>query len=237
MSEEVDCRICEHYGLVYEEYPSEDESILVYSFHKCSAFNKIYFSVSELEEEYKTCSKKSIKIGYGTPREILKEIQLINISFKQISGTKEVLIKITPDVASFMSAPCYSLIDFESKIGALASLLEINIKALREIVSSYENDWKGLKLLEVFFVEKNMYTDDLKNSLDILRDITTLRNKIAPYHTPSEKEALEILKNLGIALTASSPKEWERNADILLRKFLSALQKLREFLSPLALEA
>ena len=236
MNEELDCRVCDHYELVYEEYPSNDEPILVFSFHRCSAFNKIYFSTSELEKEYKSCSRKSIRIGYGIPGEIIKEIQLINLSFRQIVGKKEDLIKITPEQSSFISSPCHSWVDFVTKIGALASILEMNIEALREVISSYEDNWRGLKLLEALFVERRRYNNDLKIVLNLLRDIVTLRNKIAPYHPPSEREAAEVLKRLGITLTASSPAEWQRNADILLRKFLSALQKLREQLSSVALE-
>jgi len=236
MNEEFDCRVCDYYELVYEEYPSNDEPILVFSFHRCSAFNKIYFSIGELEKAYKSCSKKSIKIGYGIPGETIKEIKLINLSFRQIIGKKEDLIKITPEQSSFISSPCQSWVDFATKIGALASVLEMNIDALREVISSYEDNWRGLKLLETLFVERGKYNDDLKMAFNLLRDIVTLRNKIAPYHPPSEKEAAEILKRLGITLTASLPTEWQRNADILLKKFLSALQKLREQLSSVALE-
>lgn len=236
MKEELDCRICEHYEVVYEEYPSSDEPILVYSFHKCSILNKIYFSLSELREAYNICTQKSIKIGYGIPGEILKEIQLINLSFRQISGKKENLLKITPEQSSFISAPCYSLVDFTSKVGALASLLEMNIEILREVVSKYEDDWKGIKLLETLLMEKGKYSDDLKTAITTLRDIVTLRNKIAPYHLPSEREASEILKRFGISLSASSPTEWQKKGDILLKKFLYSLQKLREILSSIALE-
>lgn len=236
MKEELDCRICEHYELIYEEYPSADEIILVYSFHKCSALSKIYFSQSELEEAYKSCSQKSIKIGYGVPGEILKEIQLINLAFRQITGKKEDLMKITPGQSSFISSPCYSWVDFTNKIGALASILEMNVEALRKVVSTYNKDWRSLKLLTVLFEERGKYTDELKKEIDLLRSIITLRNKIPPYHPPSEKESQEILKKLGIVLTASSPTEWQRNADTLLKKFLLALQKIRENLSSLALE-
>ena len=236
MKEELDCRICEHYEVVYEEYPSNDEPVLAYSFHKCSILNKIYFSVSELREAYNICTQKSIKIGYGIPSEILKEIQLINLSFRQISGEKENLIKITPEQSSFISAPCYSSVDFTNKVGALASLLDMNIGILRKVVTKYEEDWKGIKLLEILLMEKGKYSDDLKTAITTLKNIVKLRNKIAPYHPPSEREASEILKGFGISLAASSPTEWQKNADILLKKFLHSLQKLREVLSSLALE-
>lgn len=236
MNEELDCRVCDYYELVYEEYPSNDEPILVFSFHRCSAFNKIYFSIGELEKAYKTCFKKSIKIGYGIPGEIIKEINLINLSFRQIINKKENLIKITPEQSSFISSPCQSWVDFVTKIGALASVLEMNIDALRKVISSYEDNWKGLKLLETLFVERGKYNDNLKMAFNFLRDIIMLRNKIAPYHSPSEKEAKEVLKKIGITLTASLPTEWQKNADILLNKFLSALRKLRERLSSIALE-
>ncbi len=144
-------------------------------------------------------------------------------------------MKITPEQSSLMSAPCYSLVDFTSKIGPLASLLEMNVKALRKVLSTYEENWKSVKLLNALFEEKNKYSNEIKNAIDLLKDIITLRNKIAPFHPPSERESSEILKKLGIVLTASSTTEWQRNADILLNKFLSALQKIREHLSSLAL--
>jgi len=235
MSEELDCRVCEHYELVYEEYPSEENPIMVFSFHKCNAFDRIYFSILELKEAYTNCPKKSIRIGYGIPGEIIKEINLINLSFRQISGEKKNLIKITPEQSSVVAAPCYSVVDFERKVGVLVTLLDMDIKMLRKVVSTYEENWKGITLLERLFIERGKYSNDTKTAITTLRDIVALRNKIVPYHRPS-KEAIEILKNLGINLAASSPTEWQNNADILLRKFLWALQKIREELSSLALE-
>lgn len=142
-----------------------------------------------------------------TPRQIIGEI----------IGEKEDLIKITPEQSSFISAPCYSWTDFTNKIGALASLLEMNVEALRKVLPTYEKSWKGVKLLKALFEEKGKHSDEVENAIDLLRDIITLRNKIAPYHIPSERESSEILKKLGIVLTASSPTEWQKNADILLR--------------------
>ncbi len=237
MNEDLDCRVCEYYELVYDEYPSSDEPIIVHSFHKCSAFNKIYFSISELKEAYNSCPKKSIKVGYGIPNEILNEIKLINLSFRQLLGERVDLVRVSPDQATLMSSPCYSFVDFAHKIGVLASLVEMNIEALRKLVTNYEKDWKGLKLLEALFKEKGKYNDEIERALNILRDIVTLRNKIPPYHPPSEKEALDVSKRLGVQLTATSQPEWQKNADILLQKFLLALRTLRSALSDLAMES
>jgi|GEM_PF-1783580 len=235
MNEDLDCRVCEHYELVYEEYPS-DEPVIVYSFHKCSAFNRIHFLTSELKEAYDNCPKKSIKVGHGVPNEIINEIKLINLSFWQLSGEKVDLIKVTPDQATLMSSPCYSSVDLANKIGVLASLVEMDVKELRKLVTNYEKEWKGLKLLEVLFKERGKYSDELERALRVLRDIVMLRNKIPPYHPPAEKEALELSKRIGIQLTATSQPEWQKNADILLQKFLSAIRTLRIALSDLATE-
>ncbi len=236
MNENVDCRVCESYERVYEEFPSANEPIIVYSYHRCSAFDKIFFSTPELRDAFRNCPKKSLKIGYGTPMEIVEEIKSINLAFRQITGKKENLIEIKSEQATLMSSPCFSIVDFTTKVGVLASILEMNVGALREVVSKYNNDWGSLKLLETLFIEKEIYNDDLKSALNLLKDIVALRNRLAPFHSPS-MEAREIAKRLGISLTVSQQDEWQRSAEILLNKFLSSLRRIRVALSTLALEA
>jgi len=235
MNEGLDCKVCDHYELVYEEYPSS-EPVIVRSFHKCSAFNRIYFSISELKEAYTNCPKRSIKVGYGISSEIINEVKSINLSFGQLLGEKVDLIKVTLDQATLMSSPCRSYVDFANKVGVLASLVDVNIEGLRELATNYEKEWKGLKLLETLFKEKGEYSDELERALGILRDIVMLRNKIPPYHPPAEQEALELSKRLRTPLTVTSQTEWQRNADILLQKFLSAIRTLRITLSDLDTE-
>lgn len=235
MDEGLDCRVCEHYEFIYEEYP-DNEPVIVYSFHKCSAFDRIYFSVSELKDAYINCPRRSIRVGYGIPGEIINEIKAINLSFWQLLGERIDLIRVTTDQVTLMASPCYSYIDLASKVGVLASLVEMNIKELRKLVKNYEEDWKGLKLLEVLFKDRGKYSDDLERALKILRAAVMLRNKIPPYHPPSEREALKMAKRLGIQLTVTSQSEWQRNCEILLQKFLLAIRTIRIVLSDLATE-
>ena len=235
MQAQPDCRICEHYELIHEEFPSDGEPIIVHSYHRCGSQSQIWFRLEELKEAYSTCSVRATRAGYGTPSEIVNEIDMINLAFREIVGEKKDLLRPDPQIIVYMSSPCSSAPDFNAKVGSLASLLEMNVAYLRKLVAEQDPNWKSLTLLKQLFKEKQLLTAELESALGLLDDVAELRNKIAPYHLPSPSEAQRILQRIGISYPVSSPSEWPRTSEILLTKVLGALRVLRQCLSGLAL--
>ncbi|MBP7071629.1 MAG: hypothetical protein KBA97_11240 [Methanothrix sp.] len=105
--------------------------------------------------------------------------------------------------------------------------MELDIKVLRSCVNFYENDWKGLKLLNQLLQEKN-YTPEIKKSIDDLKTISELRSKSAPFHIPSPKVSKILSNKLNIDMNASSPEKWQKNGDKLLEFFLAALKVINK---------
>ena len=236
---EVDCRVCENCTLVDDEFPSTDEPILVKKWYEYSLTKEIFLTLDELRRAYAKCSHRMLKVGHGLPREILEEVDGINLAISNMLGRKVKVIEVKPETATYVASPCYSRVDFEAKVGALASLLEMNIGVLRELLNkfgiNYEKNEKSLKLLNRLFSGKNILSPELINSLNFLEQIVRLRNKLPPYHTPSIEEAREIMKNLEIMLPVEA-SGWQSNSEILLRKFLKALRELRVKLTRLAVQ-
>ena len=77
-------------------------------------------------------------------------------------------------------------------------------------------------------------TPELLASLSFLEQLVKLRNKLPPYHTPSMEEASEIMKSLEITFPAEAGG-WQKNSEILLKKFLNALREFRIMLTRLAM--
>ena len=235
---EVDCRVCENCRLVDEEFPSADEPILVKKWYECSVTKEVFLTLDELRKAYAKCSHRAPKVGYGLPSGILEEIDGINLAISNMLGQKVKVIEVKPETAAYIASPCYSRVDFETKVGALASLLEMDIGILRTLLDkfgiSYKKDEKSLKLLNRLFSGKNMVTPELLASLSFLEQLVKLRNKLPPYHTPSMEEASEIMKSLGIAFPAEAGG-WQKNSEILLKKFLNALREFRIMLTRLAM--
>lgn len=222
------CQLCKHYVQVEEIYPSGEEPVIVYSWHKCNKNNFICLSQSELKAQYEGCRDESPICAYGIPHDILNEINILN----KIDSSKRL---ISPDMSLFLFIcyPCRNNADFMLKLGAVASLLELNIKVLRSSMEHYEDEWKGLKLLDQLFKEKNLSTPEVDQAIDNLKSIPALRSKSAPFHLPSPDEAKILANKVGIDLNASSPEKWQNNADKLLEFFLSALKAINKGLEPL----
>jgi len=231
----VDCRVCDNCRLIDEEFPSTREPILVKRWYECSITGEVFLTLDELREAYVRCSHRVVRVGHGLPREILEEIDGINLAISYILGRKAKVIKVKPEIVAYIASPCYSRVDFETKVGALASLLEMDISVLRELLNKfgikYERNEKSLKLLNRLFSGKNMMSPELANALNFLEQMVRLRNKLPPYHTPSMEEAREIMRSLGIAFPTS---KWQSSSEILLKKFLNALKELRIALMRLA---
>ena len=234
---EIDCRFCKNCRLVDEEFPSANEPILVKRWYECSVTKEVFLTLDELRKAYAKCSHRAPKVGYDLPSRILDEVDGINLAISSILGQKVKVIEVKSETMAYIASPCHSRVDFEAKVGALATLLEMDISILRKLLDkfgiSYEKDEKALKLVNRLFSEKKM-TSELRASLSFLEQLVRLRNKLPPYHTPSMEEAREIMKNLGIALPAEAG-EWQSNSEILLKKFLNALRELRIALTRLAM--
>jgi len=235
---EPDCRVCENCILVDQVYPSREEPIIVRKWCKCNKTGEIFLTQEELRKAYIQCPYRRPKIGYGIPSEIIDEINEINFIVKAITGRDESLIDIKPEVATLLASPCYSVIDFEVKVGALASLLEMNIGLLRTLLDKYNieynKDEKSIKLLKRLFKAKGVEDTLIYDALDFLRKIVDLRNKLPPYHKPSTSEAREIMRELGIGFPVENSSGWQKNSEILLKRFLEAIRAIRRGLRDLS---
>lgn len=228
---EPDCRVCENCIFVDQIYPSIEEPIIVRKWCRCSKTGEIFLTQEDLRKAYIQCPYRQPKIGYGLPSEILDEINEINFIVMALTGRNESLIDIKPEIATLLASPCYSVIDFEVKIGALASLLEMNISLLRTLLDKYNieygKDEKSIKLLKRLFKAKRVEDASIYEALDFLKKVVNLRNKLPPYHRPSTSEAREIMRELGIGFPAENSSGWQKNSEILLKRFLEALRILR----------
>ena len=90
MQEQPDCRICDYYELVFEEFPSEKEPIFIYSYHRCNSQNTVWFTLEELKEAYSACSVRRSRIGYGIPSDIEPKWKSLTL-LKQLFKEKNVL--------------------------------------------------------------------------------------------------------------------------------------------------
>ena len=236
---EVDCRACENFRLVDEKFPSLNEPVLVRKWCECSVKGEVFLTSDELRRAYIECSQRVVKIGYGIPREILEEIDGINLAISKILGQNVKAIYAEPEVITYVASPCYSRVDFEVKVGALTSLLEMNLDVLKTLLDkfkiNYERDEKSLKLMKRLFSGREMLNPELVEALSFLTQVVELRNKLPPYHKPSPEEVRELMEGLGTALPLES-SEWQKTSEILLRKFLNALKTLRKALTKIALE-
>jgi len=172
---EVDCRVCENCRLVDEEFPSANEPILIKKWYECSVTKEVFLTLNELKKAYAKCSHRALKVGYGLPSGILEEIDGINLAVSNMLGQKVKVIEVKPETAAYIASPCYSIVDFETKVGALASLLEMNIGILRKLLDkfgiSYEKDEKSLKLLNRLFSGEDMLSPELLTSLSFLEQL------------------------------------------------------------------
>jgi len=229
--------VCENCILVDQVYPSPEEPIIVRKWCICSKTGEIFLTQEDLRRAYIQCPHRQPKIGYGLPSEIVDEINEINFIVKALTGRNENLIDIKPEIATLLASPCYSVIDFEVKVGALASLLEMNISLLRTLLDKYNieyaKDEKSIKLLKRLFKAKGVEDTLIYEALDFLKKVVDLRNKLPPYHRPSTSEAREIMRELGIGFPVENSSGWQKNSEILLKRFLEAIRGIRRGLRDL----
>lgn len=231
---EPDCRVCENCIPVDQSYPSYEEPVIVRKWCRCAKTGEIFLTQEDLRKAYVQCPYRRPRIGYGLPSEIIDEIDEINFIIKTLTGRDEKLIDIRPEVVAHIASPSYSIVDFKVKVGALASLLEMNIGLLRNLLDKYGvkygRDEKSIKLLRRLFEARGFEDTSIYDALDFLRRIVDLGNKLPPYHRPSLNEAREIMRELGIEFPVESPGGWQRNSEISLKRFLEALRTLRRAL-------
>jgi hypothetical protein len=139
-------------------------------------------------------------------------------------------MRMDEHTAAFISAPCHSFNDFTIKLGAIASIFELEVALIRKHLKHYEDDWKGFKLLKQLFEEKEVFDERLKGACEFVNRILVLRSKLPPFHHPSMDEAQKIIRELGLKFPARSMTEWQENGEILLQKLLGALRIMREYI-------
>jgi len=166
-----------------------------------------------------------VELQDSLPSQVTSSIKMANHLFRHLTGIP-IYFNESIESISELHKPCHSHIDFRIKIGALAQLFDISLSSLRKIVKNPENQWKSIKLLEVWFHQNALEYD--ANMLQIWRNIIDLRNSSFPYH-PSTSRLILILNFFGSSFPIDYPKLWI----LILRRFLESIESFQEILSGL----
>ena len=105
-------------------------------------------------------------------------------------------------------------------------MLDIDIEALRRLVSEYKENWKSIRLVKQLLKERRLL-DEVRDAIELWKDLVRLRDCSYPYHRASERGILEIMSRLGLKYP---PIRWEGLYSSLFRKFVSSLGRFREVL-------
>lgn len=156
---------------------------------------------------------------------ITKKISLCNKMLMSKRNAKLFLEDM--EIASELMSSCKSQDNFKIKIGVLATLFEVNLKPLRELVDDPDSSWKSIKLIEEWVNQENIELS--KDTIELWKKIILLRDKMTPFHPTSEK-LIEVYRYFGFdTLTPNFPKLWldiiQRFANSL-NQFYLALNKL-----------
>jgi len=228
VNKELDCRACEYLEFVDEEFPSPEEPIIVHKYYKCRRMKEIIFALRELKERYRSCSFRKERTKKGIISEFESEVRMINVIFTQLLGERKLVevMKIDTRVIAELGTSCFSEKDFFVKIGYIYNVLDMDIEALRRLVSKYEEDWKGIKLVEQFLRERGLL-NEIKDVIEFWKDLVRLRDCSYPYHRASERRVLEIMNRLGLKYPSA---KWEDLYSSLFQRLTSSLGKFRKVL-------
>jgi len=171
--------------------------------------------------------------GEWTARELRAEqitlnIGLINARFRMVTGSKKVFVfrEDMPDFFRRLPTACKGHDDFLVKIQSLASIFEVDIKALRALLPSADPSWKSIKLIEKWLDGRS--ASDSTQVIDVWKNIAKLRN-IPPTHASINDEVVHAIEFFDERIPVNFSKLW----DSVLDRFLESLYKFQEILDTL----
>jgi len=155
---------------------------------------------------------------------IVDELVACNMLSKERLGFE--FFNCSPDIINALHTHCKDGNDFKIKIGALANIFEIDLKSFRARVSNAQDDWKSIKLFEVWAGQNSVPFDPAM--LDIWRKIVDMRNSTFPFHKTDQRFLL-LVSYFGQSYPPNYPELWRE----ILSKFAISTAKFRNLLSVL----
>jgi len=228
VNEERDCRACEYLEFVDEEFPSSQEPVLVHKYYRCRKTGELFFALKELKERYRSCLFRVERAKRGLASEFEDEVRMINVIFTQLLGEKRIVevMRIDTKIVAELATPCFTEKDFFVKVGYMYNVLDVNVSALRRLVTRYDKNWKGIKLVEQFLEERELL-DEVRDVIEFWRDIIRLRDWSYPYHRRRDEKILEVMNRLGLKYP---PIKWKKLYSSLFQRFVSSLRRFRKAL-------
>jgi len=165
--------------------------------------------------------------------EILEQIGVINRAFSALRGSEDALITVVPQIAAMMYGACLDRTSFQHNVGLVCILLEWNVGDLSQLVQQHDPAWKGLRLLEQLMADRAHLTPERRASLDYLKKVIDLRNKMPPYHQPSA-QVVEAMAALGVPSQPASAEEWQNSWDRITAGVLGSFRVISDALSSMA---
>lgn len=153
--------------------------------------------------------------------DIVQEIVSCNLLAKRKLSFE--VFNCSPEVVNFLHTPCTSGDSFKMKIGALASIFEIELKPLKALVKDGRNDWKSIKLIEAL-ANQNSWTYDPK-IFEVWRAIVYLRNATFPYHA-TDTRIVDLISFFGQTFPPDYAELWKA----ILKSLLVSITEFRKLL-------
>lgn len=136
-----------------------------------------------------------------------------------------VAFKDSMRAASVFHEGCSNEKEFDQCLGALASLFEVPLTSIKSQISSPDEKWKSIKLLEAWNVEKNKGVIP-ESVFKTWMSIVGLRSAKFPFHE-DEPDIVDIVAFFGHKF----PLDYERLWKSILTKFFESLEELQRALS------
>jgi HD superfamily phosphohydrolase len=153
------------------------------------------------------------------------QVQLARNIVQLIGVTNAIVDRLIPGFVMFRSdmeigseihSPCTNQDDFSIRIGAIATIFDVETEALRKVIRNPKQEWKSIRLIEEWMSQ--MGARDWKQATVVWKRIKELRNASFPYH-PGSSEIVELVKYFGGDFPVDYPRLW-----------LGVLQRFRQSL-------
>jgi hypothetical protein len=229
---ELDCSYCDNLIHVSEELPSSNEPVIVKNYYFCKAnVFQIAFTKEELKKYYLNCTTRIELTRHKFVDELISEIDTVNIIIAQLLGERKVdVVKIDAHLAAGLASPCITQLDFFMKIDFLYNILDFDREPLRKLLKTVKPEWKGVTLLKQLLAENDQPDN---GAIAFFEKIIFIRNKTYPAHR-FDQEVINVLREIGLQYPVSSEKDWQKNWDMILRRFTDSFRYIRRSLTNIA---
>jgi len=168
--------------------------------------------------------KRGFKPGSPVVKDVIREVAALNWSFRQLTGRKNGPFKVDLRTLPKLFSHCPTREDFFLKMGYLASITKMDVKALRLAVKNYDPKWDGASLFEAFLRTHGIPSNPAV--FQLWRSIGRFRDWKLPRNIPEDSaEVIDKFRELGLPYPA-------RDFQVLWEAMLGMfLQSLREYAS------